>query len=68
MSQIIWPEGIPPAVKDWLKNLYTLVDSKDSSAPKKVAALYTEDAVVYGMAGISTGTAGTFQTPGQSIP
>jgi len=58
MAQTIWPEGaVPPAVKTWLETLYTLVDSKDPSAPKRVAALYTEDAVVYGMAGKSIGTA-----------
>jgi hypothetical protein len=61
VANTVWPEGIPTAVKTWLETFYTLVDSKDSEVPQKVADLYTEDAVVYGMAGKATGSAGTFR-------
>ncbi len=59
LANTIWPESpAPEPVKDWLNTLFTLLDSKDKDTPEKAAALYTEDAVVYGMAGKAVGTAG----------
>lgn len=61
LSTTVWPElPVPNAIKTWLGTLFTLVDSKDSDAPQLVAALYSEDAIVYGMAGKATGTSGLF--------
>jgi hypothetical protein len=61
LTKTIWPElPVPNAIKTWLGTLFTLVDSKDSDAPRLVAALYAEDAVVYGMAGKATGKSGLF--------
>lgn len=52
----IWPDiSVPEPVKSWLQTLYSLVDSQDASVPEKVADLYREDAIVYGMSGKSEG-------------
>jgi len=57
LSNTIWPDfPAPKAVENWLDILFTLLDSKDTRAPENAAALYTEDAVVYGMAGKAAGT------------
>lgn len=59
LTNTIWPEHpAPKAVITWLETLFSLLDSKDPSAPEKAAALYVEDAVVYGMAGKAVGTEG----------
>jgi hypothetical protein len=64
LTNTIWPEApAPKPVKDWLETLFALLDSKDISAPENAAALYTEDAVVYGMAGKAVGTAGLLSHP-----
>ncbi|KAH6718655.1 hypothetical protein BKA61DRAFT_668996 [Leptodontidium sp. MPI-SDFR-AT-0119] len=56
-TNTIWPDHpAPKAVTAWVETLFSLLDSKDPSAPEKVAALYVEDAVVYGMAGKAVGT------------
>lgn len=58
-TNTIWPDHpAPNAVTAWVETLFSLLDSKDPSAPEKVAALYVEDAVVYGMAGKAVGTEG----------
>ncbi|KAH8761734.1 hypothetical protein BGZ57DRAFT_858122 [Hyaloscypha finlandica] len=62
LTNTIWPEApAPKPVKDWLETLFALLDSKDISAPENAAALYTEDAVVYGMAGKAVGTSEIIQ-------
>jgi len=59
LTNTIWPDfPAPKAVENWLDILFTLLDSKDTRAPENAAALYTEDAVVYGMAGKAAGTEG----------
>jgi hypothetical protein len=64
LSNVIWPEQpVPEAIKTWISNLFTLLDSHDEDAPQKAAALYTPDAVVYGMAGKATGTQGISPSP-----
>lgn len=58
LKNTIWPEGqFPIAIKIWLETLFTLLDSKEPDVPQRVATLYTENAVVYGIAGKATGTA-----------
>ncbi|PVH76695.1 hypothetical protein DL98DRAFT_574246 [Cadophora sp. DSE1049] len=57
LANTIWPEHpAPKAVTTWLETLFSLLDSKDPSAPEKAGALYVGDAVVYGMAGKVVGT------------
>lgn len=72
LTNTVWPDTpVPDAVKNWLETLYTLIDSKDPSVPERVAAMYTEDAIVYGVAGKATGRdgmcwAGSFHNPSSS--
>ncbi|KAH6697411.1 hypothetical protein F5X68DRAFT_226786 [Plectosphaerella plurivora] len=58
LRNTVWPFDIPAPdpIKKWLGDLYETVDSKDSDSGTKLASLYSEDAVVYGMHGKSEGT------------
>lgn len=60
ITNTVWPEGTPAALKKWVESLYLLIDSKEPGTPQKVADLYTDDAIVYGMAGKAVGRAGMF--------
>jgi len=62
LTNTVWPDTpVPEAVKKFLETLYTTIDSKDPSVPGRVAAMYTEDAIVYGAAGKATGRAEIIQ-------
>jgi len=57
LKNTTWPDiSVPTAVKAWLESLLEQLDSKEPSAPEKAAALFTEDAEVWGMAGKALGT------------
>jgi hypothetical protein len=59
LKNTTWPDiSVPTAVKAWLESLLEQLDSKDLSAPEKAAALFTQDAEVWGMAGKAVGTEG----------
>jgi hypothetical protein len=56
---IAWPNpDYPKKVEQLITEFYSLADSKDVTTPERFAALFAEDGVMYGLAGLSTGRAG----------
>jgi len=55
---IAWPTpDFPKKVEQLITEFYSLADSKDATTPERFAALFAEDGVMYGLAGLSTGRA-----------
>jgi hypothetical protein len=50
-------------VKQWLSDLYETVDSKEDDCGTKLAALFTDDAIMHGMSGQAVGKEGMLLHP-----
>lgn len=69
LTNTIWPSDLPaPAgLKPWLEKLFAIVDSKAPDSGDKLAAIYSANAVLYGMHGKSEGTKGESSYSGVPI-
>ncbi|KIW90895.1 uncharacterized protein Z519_08678 [Cladophialophora bantiana CBS 173.52] len=58
LANTIWSSDIPvpTALRDWLEQLFTTVDSKSSDSGELLAALYTPNATVFGLHGNAEGS------------
>ncbi|PMD33510.1 hypothetical protein L207DRAFT_535531 [Hyaloscypha variabilis F] len=57
LTNTIWPSHIlaPPEVKQWLSDLYEIVDSKGDDSATKLAALFADNGTMHGMSGQAVG-------------
>jgi len=60
LTNTIWPSHIlaPPEVKQWLSDLYEIVDSKGDDSATKLAALFADNGTMHGMSGQAVGREG----------
>jgi hypothetical protein len=65
LTNTIWPSHIlaPPEVKQWLSDLYEIVDSKGEDSGTKLAALFTDNGTMHGMSGPAVGREGINTSP-----